>query len=282
MNLKVGYLDKDTWVHRLDPRTKCLWMIIAGTIGFIVPHFGWIALNLALMLPLVLSSKCAKYWFMLVALASIPAWLIAAINMLWGNSVIPSGHIPQNLALGWLYPIITGDPEPYSLFQGRFLYWDIVLTTLSFEKGLYFAFRWVNVVAPGILFMYVTRPENFAASLSQLRIPYAITFVIATAVKFIPVIVRDAQLVYDAQRSRGARIDSGFWPVRMIRMFRLFFPVLISALHHAYNMSIGMEARAFHTKTGRTRFFEKCLDTRDKAAMLYCVVLLGMAIMSRL
>ncbi len=274
MSFKVGYLDKDTWVHRFDPRTKCLWMIIAGTTGFVVPHFGWIVLNLALMLPIVFSAKCSKYWFTLVALASIPAWFIAAINMLWSNSVIPSGHVPSDLALNWLYTIIMSDPDAYVLFQGQFLRWDIVLTTVSFEKGLYFAFRWINVVAPGVLFIYVARPEDFAASLSQLKIPYSIAFVIAVAVKFIAVIARNIQLVYDAQRSRGARIDSGIWPIRIIKMFKLFFPVLISALQHSYNMSIGMEARAFHTEKDRTNFFEKKLDTSDKVAIVCCALFL--------
>jgi energy-coupling factor transport system permease protein len=281
MTLTVGYVDADTWVHRLDPRTKGLWMIAAGMVGFVVPHFGWIALNLALMVPFVLSARCFLRWLPMVALASVPVWFIAAINMLWGNTIVPSGHVPKEMALRWLYPMFTDEAEPFVLFSTRFLRWEILITTVSFEKGLYFAFRWINVVAPGLLFIYTTRPEDFASSLSQLRLPFTLTFMISTAVKFIPMICADARLIYDAQRSRGARIDCGFWPARLIRMACLFFPMLIASLNHAYNLSIGMEARAFHTGRGRTRFFEKHLDQRDKVGIAYSLMLFGAALWSR-
>ena len=120
MNASFGYLDRNTCVHRLDPRTKLLLMIVVGMVGFVVPHFGWIAINLALLLPFVLAAKCARQWLFVVFLASIPAWFIAAINMFWGNSVIPSGHVPGRLALDPIYAILTGDAEPFVLWRAQF------------------------------------------------------------------------------------------------------------------------------------------------------------------
>ena len=282
MTLPTAYIATDSWVHQLDPRVKCLWVIVVGATGFIVPNFGWIAMSIGLLVPIVISAKCMKRWLALVAIASIPAWLIAAINMFWGNSVIPSGHVPDRLALDWLYPLVTGDPEPFLLLKSRFLWWDIVLTTASFEMGLYFAFRWINIVAPAVLFIFTTRPEDFAASLSQLKLPYVFVFLVAVAVRFFPIFARDTRLVYDAQRSRGAKVDGGVWPVRLLVMFRmLLFPVLISALHHAHNMSLGMEVRGFHTGRHRTTFMQKRLCGADYSALAVCIALLTGSVLVR-
>ena len=67
------YLDRDTWVHRLDPRTKMVLLIGAFVLAFLFvnPLYGLVVLAVVLAFGYVAKSliNLKRIWFILLMIA---------------------------------------------------------------------------------------------------------------------------------------------------------------------------------------------------------------------
>jgi energy-coupling factor transport system permease protein len=123
-----------------------------------------------------------------------------------------------------------------SFFVIAWVGFDLMTATVA---GL----RLLTIATVFFLFFQTTSPESLSNSLIKMGIPYSFAFVLSASIQFIPVLVRRAASIRDAQRSRGIRLDSGLGMARHLPA--LAGPLLIQAFKLADELAEAMEARGF-------------------------------------
>jgi len=78
---------------------------------------------------------------------------------------------------------------------------------------------------------------------------------VSIALRFIPVLVEEAERLHKAQLARGA--DFGGNPLRRVRnLLPLLVPLFLSAFARADRLALAMESRCYRGGEGRTRYRE--------------------------
>src|ERR671910_272262 len=168
------YLDRDTWVHRLDPRTKMFLLVGMFTLPFVflnplyelavlalVLFFGYLARSLA---------NLRRIWFILLT-------ILIVTTILW--SIVGSGQTPLFLFV-----------EQEALLYGFSIALRIVITVIA-----------------GMFFLSTTRNEEVGIGLVRLGIPYRFAFAVSTALRLVPTVfattVRSTNVFSMALESKG-------------------------------------------------------------------------------
>jgi len=107
---------------------------------------------------------------------------------------------------------------------------------------------------PGSVFLRTTQPTALMRGLRRI-LPYQISFLLFTSLRFIPFFARETREIAVAQRMRGARLaplelrDPRNWPDLL---HCLLLPLMVRALKTAEEASLSAQARGFGTAKGRS------------------------------
>lgn len=117
--------------------------------------------------------------------------------------------------------------------------------------GLALALRILAVGLLSILFLSTMDPTEMVLSLvQQFRFPPRLAYSLMAALRFVPTLETEMQLVRAAHRIRGAGVDGRFAWGR--RMYRYAMPLLAGGIRRAERVAIAMEARGFSGHGERT------------------------------
>jgi energy-coupling factor transport system permease protein len=236
------YLDRDTWVHRLDPRTKMFLLIGSFVLAFVFlnPLYELAVLALVLFFGYLAQSlvNLRRIWFILVAIAIVSA-------ILW--SIFGSGRTP-------LFLFVEREALLY---------------------GLSIALRVDITIIAGMIFLSTTRNEEVAIGLVRLGIPYRFAFAVSTALRLVPTVVATGLTIGQAQRSRGLDLESGNIIQRIRKHLPLLVPVFITTVRSTNVFSMALESKGFGARPGRTFFLHTAMGGRDALVMAAFVVLLA-------
>lgn len=251
------YVAVDSPLHRLDPRTKFLattglMMALLTTDGF---------------LPLLLATP----------------FIVLAI----GCSRVPPGLVLKNLRpFLWLFffTIVLHALLTPGATLWHLPYLDRPVTAEGMQLGLFFSARLAAVVLIASLLTLTTTPMALTDGLEKLLSPlrrfgfpaHELAMMVSIALRFIPVLVEEADRLYKAQLARGA--DFGGNPLRRTRnLLPLLVPLFVSAFSRADRLALAMESRCYRGGEGRTRYRELRFGPGDGWALLV-VLLAGLAI----
>src|SRR5918912_1795689 len=242
------YLDRDTWVHRLDPRTKIFLLLGMFALPFVFLNPLYVLAVVALVLFFGYLAQCLanlrRIWFILFM-------IIVVTPILW--SIVGSGRTPLFLFV-----------EREALLYGLSATQRIVITVIA-----------------GMIFLSTTRNEEVAIGLVRLGIPYRFAFAVSTALRLVPTIVATGLTISQAQRSRGLDLDSGNLIKRVREYVPLLVPVFVSTIRSTNVFSMALESKGFGANPDRTYFLQIALQRRDLLVLVGFVVLLAGAIALR-
>jgi energy-coupling factor transport system permease protein len=242
------YLDRDTFVHRLDPRTKIFLLLGTFVLAFVFLDPLYLAGVMALVLLFGYLAKSLanlwRIWFILVAIAVVS-------TVLW--ALFGSGQTP-------LFLFVEREPLLY---------------------GIAVALRIDITVVAGMIFLSVTRNEEIATGLARLGIPYRFAFAVSTALRLVPTIAATGSTIGQAQRSRGLDLESGNVLERIRNYVPLLVPVFISTIRSTNVFSMALESKGFGAGQKRTFFLRISFGWRDAVALVVFAALLGGAIAMR-
>jgi len=137
------------------------------------------------------------------------------------------------------------------------------------------ALKLESFLGASILFLSITRVEEFTEALRVLGMPYRMSFAIALAFRLVPLFLSSALSVVAAQRARGLDFSSGSVFTRLARYMPVVVSVFMGALRRADAMAIALETRGFGRQTERTRFARSRFGLRDAAAGALLAVVVG-------
>jgi len=122
------------------------------------------------------------------------------------------------------------------------------------------------------LFFTSTHPDDLAQALVKFGLKFEHAYTLVLSMRFIPTIVRDIQLVYDAQRSRGLELEKGSFVERLKKMLPILIPAFIITLLRVDRIAEAMESRAFGSSVKRSFMYELKITLRDVAYSLITIL----------
>ena len=247
------YVYGESFLHRLDPRTK-LGALVLFTTGMMAGD-GWAALaaaGLFVLLACAVSGIRTRY---LVRSLMPFKWLIAATFLL--NVLFTGGRI-----------LVEG-PLPYG-----------GVTVEGVAAGAVLSFRLLFLVTAASLLTLTTQPVVLVAGVERLLGPFRrfglrphnIALAMVITIRFIPVLIDEAVKIRKSHIARGFRPDRNL-AARMRGVSLLLIPLFTSTVRRAEELAVAMECRLFRSTAVRTRFFELKMAGRDWSVLVTMLLL---------
>ena len=239
------YFPGDTVVHRLDPRTKLLLVII-----YIVGLFnsvGWASYAFVILVT-VLSMAISKIKPK-SALKGLKPLIIIIILTAVLNIFYTGGT-----------PIIEG--------------W--IITWEGIARAVMMSLRIILLIVGTFMLTYTTSPialtdglEIMLNPLKKIKIPvHEMSMMMSMALRFIPTLIEETDKIMSAQKARGADFDSGNLFQRAKALLPILVPLFVSAFRRADELAVAMESRCYHGGEGRTRMKQLKMQGIDAWALV--------------
>ncbi|MFX0168152.1 MAG: energy-coupling factor transporter transmembrane component T family protein [Candidatus Hodarchaeota archaeon] len=231
--ISFGYIQRNSFIHRLNPLTKFLVLLLTAIlIVILVSDIAGCVIFSFLLLGYAGAGISIRYPFSRLRRLISFILLITLIQLIF----TPFGTI-----LFFLIPPLAPSIGP--LFP---------ITTTGVRNAVNLAFRLINIILASALFVVSTNPSDFAASLTRIGIPYRYSYTLVLALRLVPLFDHETNTVQAAQRTRGIAIDRGLLRgfIRQIRY--TFTPLLFSALTRVDALTLAMDGRGFGYESTRT------------------------------
>ncbi len=149
--------------------------------------------------------------------------------------------------------------------RGGDIYWQygiLQITSAGVSYGVISSLRFLLIILiAGLLFDYPY--YDYLLSFRSWKIPFEISFMVATIIHFIPIFGRQFTLGMEALALRGI-VFKKIPLLTRIRMFiSLIFPVFAKALYNVRYRAISLELRGFRLYPDRTYLYSSKLKLHD-------------------
>ena len=119
--------------------------------------------------------------------------------------------------------------------------------------------------------------EKSMRFLNVIKFPvHEIAMMMSIALRFIPILVEEADKIMKAQQARGADFDNGGIFKKTKALVPLLIPLFVSAIRRAYDLATAMETRCYRGGKGRTKM--KPLKYTGKDFVAYAILLVYLVI----
>lgn len=148
--------------------------------------------------------------------------------------------------------------------------------------GLTFILRLVNMVIFSLLILTTTPLDDIITLLTRLRLPRTLSFVITTAIRFVPELDRRRRMITQAQRARGIDLDGGGPLKRFRSAVAVMVPLIVNGILVADQLTIALMNRGFGYCNHWTVPEGQRLKPGDYGVLLVCLAGLTTAVWIRL
>lgn len=247
------YYQEDSVIHRLDPRVKLVVTILYLISLFIVKSAVGYAIA-ALFLGICIALSKVPFKYMIKGMKAILFLLIITVIF---NLFLTPGEVL------WQF--------------GR-----VHITREGLDIAIKMAIRLSLLIIGSSLMTLTTTPNNLTdgmekllGPLKKLHVPvHEISMMMSIALRFIPILLEETDIIMKAQMARCADFESGNLVKRAKSLVPLLVPLFISAFRRAGDLAMAMEARCYRGGDGRTKMKPLKYKGRDRAAYLIALVYL--------
>ena len=246
-----------TVVHRLDPRTKLILVIV-----YIVALFS--------------AKWLVTYGLMLLTLCGIVA-----------ASKINPKVILRSLKPLLFIIVLTGILNLFYT-QGEPLVkiWVLTITREGIYSAVFMVLRISMLIAGTFMLTYTTSPisltdglELLLNPLKKIKVPvHELSMMMCIALRFIPTLIEETDKIMSAQKARGADFETGSLLQRAKALIPILVPLFISSFRRADELAVAMECRCYHGGEGRTRMKQLHYGSIDYVALVGGAVILAAVI----
>ena len=249
------YFPGNSVIHRLDPRTKLI-----GLIVYIIALFtaaSWVSYGIML-----------AFWIEMVTLSAIPVKaLFKCMKPLIFILIFP----------GILNLFFTNGETVLVAI------WRITITLEGVIRAFFMVVRILMLISATFLMTYTTSPiqltdglESLLSPLKKIRVPvHELAMMMCIALRFIPTLIEETDKIISAQKARGADFETGSILKRVKALVPILVPLFISAFRRADELATAMECRCYQGGEGRTKMKLLRYRRRDYFAYLILLVLLA-------
>lgn len=244
-------------IHKIDPRVKILLIIAYIVFLFVANNFVSLGFMVLVTVAIVLLTKIpVKMYFKGLKAIMFIILFTSVLNMFYGS----------------------GEP----IWQWGFL--KITLNGIS--NAVFISIRIVALIFISCVLTYTTSPTDLTDALERLMKPltvfhikvHEIAMMMTIALRFVPTLLEETDKIMNAQKARGANMDSGGLIKRVKAMMPVLVPLLVSSFNRAYELAVAMECRCYRGGAGRTRMKVLKAETKDAVAVAVSVFVLAVVI----
>ena len=243
-DITIGqYLPGESFIHKLDPRTKIIISLMFIVSLFIVNKFVGYIIVVAFLSSIIINAKIPLS-FILKGLK--PIFILILITSV-------------------LNIFMTKGTEDTLIFQFGFLN--------IYDEGLriavFMTLRLVFLIVGTSLLTLTTSPIELTDGIERLLRPigkelaHELAMMMTIALRFIPTLTEETDKIMKAQQARGADFETGNIIKRAKSLIPILVPLFISSFRRADELAMAMEARCYKGATGRTRMKELKYSFRD-------------------
>ena len=248
-DITIGqFMPGKSFIHKMDPRMKII--VMSAMIVFV-----FLAKNLMSM------GLMTGFVFLSMLLTRVsPRMYFKGLKAIWFLVLFTA-------VLNMLY--LRGD---HVLFQWRFL----TVTEEGLWQSGFIALRLVLIIIISAMLTYTTSPTDLTAAIERLlsplklfRVPvHELAMMMTIALRFIPTLLEETEKIMNAQKARGADLESGGMLKRAKALIPILIPLFISAFRRAFELATAMDCRCYTGGKGRTRLNVLRYKFRDVFAFL--------------
>ena len=175
---------------------------------------------------------------------------------------------------------------------GRVLlrFWIFKITAEGLSTAAFMSVRVTCLIVASSLLTYTTSPTRLTDAIEKLLTPlkwirldvHSLAMMMTIALRFIPTLVEDIEKIMNAQKARGADMESGGLIRRAKALVPVLIPLFVSSIRRAYELAFAMECRCYNGGEGRTSFKQMRLKPRDLAALGVMAMFTGMLVASNI
>ena len=185
------YIDSKSPIHRLDPRIKIIILIIELVVLFLCKGFITLGVMLALTLGVMVISKVSfKLYFKNLKVILPIIILTSLLNLFYTKSGVE-----------------------YHLFLNVSVYSDGIF------KAVFMSLRLFLLIILSSVLTYTTTPNDITDAMERLLAPlkfiglgsavHTFSMMMTIALRFIPTLIEETDKIMNAQKARGADLESG-------------------------------------------------------------------------
>jgi len=253
------YFPANSFVHRLDPRTKILSLLVLMTALVFAQTIVKLGVSFLLLIIII---KISNLPFKLVLRNLKPFIWLFLITLIF--------HL-----------FLSG--EGTELFAIPFT--GLKITKEGLNGGLIYSTRLAGFVLMASLLTLTTSPMEITDALDRFLMPlkkfglptHEFTLMITLSLRFIPTLISEADKLRKAQISRGATFEGNI--IRRVKsVIPLILPLFISVFRRADELALAMDARCYTGGKNRTSFSKLIFEMSDfiviACSLLYLILFL--------
>ena len=176
----------------------------------------------------------------------------------------------------------------------RMILFVIILTGFLTSGGLinaaFVIVRISMLMMVSSVLTYTTSPTDLTDGLERLMKPlkifhvkvHEIAMMMTIALRFIPVLLEETDKIMNAQKARGADMESGNLIKRVKSLIPVLIPLFVSAFRRAGDLATAMECRCYNGDKNRTRMKVLHFSIKDLIALLGCLVVFAAVIVGNM
>jgi len=241
------FVPGQSFIHKLDARFKTVLIIAFTVLVFVSKNFASIGLVAVLLVGASAASRIPAKMLIRSFKPLLPFILFTVIlNMFYVDGQI--------------------------LWQ----FWVLKITKEGLLLSAMMALRIIFMLLGGSLLTFTTSPivltdalERLMKPLSWIKVPvHDIAMMMTIALRFIPTLIDETEKIMNAQKARGADLESGGPLKRAKALIPILVPLFVSAFKRADELALAMECRCYTGGKGRTRLKQMKAAPRDGFAVL--------------
>ena len=251
------YIERDSKIHKLDPRTKILLLITVITLIFVCSGFVPLSAVILFVLCIIIVSK------------------------------VPLKLYLKNLKAILLIVLFTSLINIFYTKTGDVLleFWKIKITDDGIFTALYLTLRILLLILASSSLTYTTTPNDLTDGIESLCTPlkfiglknviHTMALMMTIALRFIPTLVEETEKIMNAQKARGADMENGSLKQRIKALIPILIPLFISAVRRSYELAEAMECRCYNGGEGRRRMKQLTFSLKDYVSFALGLLLIA-------
>lgn len=255
-SLIIGrYLPYDSFIHKLDPRSKLITTLLFVVIILFANNWATYLLLTGFVVLAIALSKISFAKFI--------------------NGVKPMLNLLIFTAM--IQVLFTNGRTNY------FSWWIFTVSQEGIERGIFMFIRFVLIIFISLLLTLSTEALKLTDAIENLMSPLKIfgisvhepALMLSIAMRFVPIMFDEANVIMDAQRARGMDFTEGNLIQKVKNYTPLLIPLFNASFDRAVDLANAMDSRNYRLSAKRTKYRELNWHLNDT---LVLVVLLLLAV----
>ncbi len=288
-NIVIGrYIPGNTFLYKMDPRTKIIALIILMVSVFIIRSFTFMLGSLGIIIIVLLIGKISvkrvylglrPLMFLLIftfvfqilfntqgelliertlyyTLYTIPITILIITFWIFTKRYIRFKLLYFLLVLTSIVYVLTTLDLGYTIGQG-----ELSIYSQGVEMAFFIMIRLIIIVTLSTILTLTTKPTDLNLGLESVLKPLKIfrvnteeiAMILAISLRYIPTLLDEANKIMLAQASRGVDFSEGKLKDKVMQIVSLLVPMFIISFKRSDDLANAMEARSFVPGRPRTR-----------------------------